>query len=214
MRRGACVIRRQGKRGVVFYVKYVDAAGTQVKERVGSEADGWTEQKARAELEARLTDVRREGLRKPSALSFAAFADDWLATYADARGLKRSTRESYRSLLDCHLKPAFGPFRLDQLDVAAVERYLAAKRRAAYEPRTLNRHLNLLGLVLRYAVRRGLVRANPVAAVERPREPRRRWTILNPVEIGRVERALVGLAEEADADSSAWVEQARVVFLT
>jgi len=36
MPRGACVIRRQGKRGVVFYVKYVDAAGRQVKERAGS----------------------------------------------------------------------------------------------------------------------------------------------------------------------------------
>jgi len=68
--------------------------------------------------------------------------------------------------------------------------------------------------VLRYAVRRGLVRANPVAAVERPRDPRRRWTILSSVEIGRLERALVELAEEADADESAWVEQARVVFLT
>src|SRR5215211_2428112 len=135
MRRGACVIRRQGKRGVVFYVKYVDAAGTQVKERVGSEADGWTERKARAELEARLTDVRREGLRKPTALIFAAFADEWAATYPDAKALKRSTRESYRSLLDRHLKPALGPLRLDRLDIGAVERYLAAKRREGLAPR-------------------------------------------------------------------------------
>ncbi len=38
---GACVIRRDGKRGAVLYVKYVDAAGRQVKERLGREADGW-----------------------------------------------------------------------------------------------------------------------------------------------------------------------------
>jgi hypothetical protein len=68
----ASVIRRDGVRGAVFYVKFVDAAGRQVKERIGREADGWNERKARAELEARLTDVRREGLRKPKALTFAA----------------------------------------------------------------------------------------------------------------------------------------------
>jgi hypothetical protein len=60
---GACVIRRDGVRGAVFYIKFVDAAGRQVKERLGREADGWNERNARAELEARLTDVRREGLR-------------------------------------------------------------------------------------------------------------------------------------------------------
>ena len=61
MLRGACVIRRDGKRGAVWSVKYRDGDGRQVKERLGPEADGWTERKAKTELAARLTDVRREG---------------------------------------------------------------------------------------------------------------------------------------------------------
>jgi integrase len=62
---------------------------------------------------------------------------------------------------------------------------------------------------------RGLARGNPVSAVERPREPRRRWTILSPVEIGRVERAFAELVDEAaDDDERVWRAQARVVFLT
>lgn len=67
---GACVIRREGKRGVVFYVKYRDADGRQVKERLGREVDGWTERKAKAELRHRLSDVERKGWRKPRALTF------------------------------------------------------------------------------------------------------------------------------------------------
>ena len=50
---GACVIRRDGKGGAVWSVKYRDADGRQVKERLGPEADGWTKRKAKAELAAR-----------------------------------------------------------------------------------------------------------------------------------------------------------------
>ena len=67
---------------------------------------------------------------------------------------------------------------------------------------------------MKAAESRGLVRSNPVSAVERPREPRRRWTILSPVEIGRVEQAFVELVSAAEGDERTWREQARVVFLT
>lgn len=43
---GACVLRYDGERGAVSYVKFVDATGRQVKERLGREADGWTKRKA------------------------------------------------------------------------------------------------------------------------------------------------------------------------
>jgi integrase-like protein len=118
MRSGACTIRREGVRGAVWYVKFVDAAGRQVKERLGPEADGWNERKAKQELRHRLADVEREGLRKPQTLTFTAFADEWLATYPDAKGLKRSTRESYKTLIERHLKPALGHLRPEQVDVA------------------------------------------------------------------------------------------------
>jgi integrase len=65
------------------------------------------------------------------------------------------------------------------------------------------------------AERRELVRSNPASAVERPREPRRRWTILTPAEIRGVEQAFRELVAEAeDQDEQAWIEQARIVFLT
>jgi integrase len=101
------------------------------------------------------------------------------------------------------------------LDVRKLEDYVAAKRRAGLAPRTINRRLNILHEILEAAVRRQLIRSNPVKLVDRPAEPRRRWKILTPVEVGRVERALRELAVEAEGEEERrWIEQARVVFLT
>jgi hypothetical protein len=64
MSSGACVIRYEGARGVVWRVKYADADGRQTMETVGREADGWTRQKAERALGAKLDAVAR-GMRKP-----------------------------------------------------------------------------------------------------------------------------------------------------
>jgi integrase len=211
---GACVIEYEGKRGKVLRIKYLDAAGRQVKETLGRADEGWTRRKAEAELRARLTDVRREGRRKIEPVRFDTFTAEWLATVPAAKGLKRSTREGYAGIINGHLNPAFGALKLESIDVGKVEAYVAAKRRAGFAPRTINRHLNLLHLLFGAAVRRQLVRSNPVVNVDRPREPRRRWTILSPAEIQRVERAFGELAAEAeDAAERRWRELCRVVFL-
>jgi integrase len=211
---GACVIRYDGSRGVVWKLKYRDATGRQIKETLGREAEGWSRKKAQAELRGRLTDVERDGYRKPAPSTFESFSKEWLASYPSAQGLKRSTTESYSSIVRLHLGPAFGRLQLDAIDVAKVESYIGTKRKAGLAPRTVNRHLNLLHEIMRAAVRQKLVKANPVADVDRPKEARRRWTILSPVEIGRVERAFGELAAAADDEADrAWCEQARVVFV-
>lgn len=210
---GAAVIPRKGKRGTSWALKYVDASGRQVWETLGREPE-FTEKMARRELRHRLADVEREGLKRPRKLTFADFAQEWVDTYPDAKGLKRSTREGYKSIIDQHLKLVLGPLRIDSLSVAHVESYIAAKRKAKLEPRTVNRHLNLLNLIIGAAIRRGLLRQNPVSLIDRPREPRRRWTILSPAEIGRVETAFRQLVSEAENGAEkAWREQARTVFL-
>src|SRR5512132_1736243 len=99
-RRGAAVIRYEGKRGVVWRIKYEDASGQQVKETLGSERNGWTRERARGELEERLVDVRREQLTKPAKSTFAEFAREWLRTYPATKGLKRSTRSGYETIVE------------------------------------------------------------------------------------------------------------------
>ena len=64
-------------------------------------------------------------------------------------------------------------------------------------------------------MRRGLVRSNAVALVDRPKEPRRRWRILSPQEVGAVERALDDLIASAETDKERDDRQiVLILFLT
>jgi integrase len=220
-RRTGSVVVYEGRRGRVFRLRYRDAEGERIVETLGLEQDGWTATKAEAELRDRLVDVKRERRRKIRPATFGDFALHWLETYPEARGLKKSTRVAYRTIVKRHLIPVLGDVRLELVDLDRVEEYVAAKRKAGLGPATINRHLNLLNLLFVAAIKRGAVRANanPVPLVERPKEPRRRWTILTPAEIARVANAFEELAAAAPLEgpkleeTRLWIEQARVVFL-
>ena len=112
-------------------MKYRDASGRQVKERLGPAGEGWTKRKAEAALRHRLTDVEREGYRKPDPMTFREFATEWLATYPDAKSLKRSTREGYKLIVERRLIPELSVLRLDTIDVQRIERYIATASRSA-----------------------------------------------------------------------------------
>jgi integrase len=210
---GACTIAHKGKRGIVWYLKFRDAEGRQVKERLGKASEGWNKRKANAALRARLTDVERDAYVKPAPVTFASYADEWLDAYPAAKSLKRSTVSGYKLIINTHLSRALGQLKLEALTPERIERYVADKRREGLAPRTLNRHLNLLNLLLSSALKRGLIRTNPIAFVDRPREPRRRWRILTPTEVVRVERSFEELIAEAEDEEKDWREQARVIFV-
>jgi integrase len=212
--RGAAVIRYEGKRGVVWRIKYLDAQGEQVQETLGHERDGWTERKAEAELRQRLVDVEREGLRKPTRETFADFAAEWLTVIPTTRTLKRSTVEGYEAIIRLHLNPAFGHMTLGAIDSGRIQRWVAETMAEGAEPQSVHNRLNVLHAIFKLARKRKLVRANPVEDVERPKVTRRRWTILSPTEIARVAQAFIELAaDERDEEQRAFLEQARVVFL-
>jgi integrase len=215
MPEGACVIERAGKRGVVWYLKYRDADGRQVKERLGRVVDGWNRRRAQAELRSRLVAVEKEGYRKPESVTFASLSRDWLDSYPDTKGLKRSTRRGYEQIVALHLDPVFGQLKPADVTVEAIEKFVAVKLRAGYSPATVNRQLNVLSLLLRSAVKRQLVRVNPIPLVDRPRESQRRWRILSPPETVAVERAFDQLIAHAKTDRYRDDRAtARVLFLT
>jgi integrase len=203
-----------GKRGKVWRIRYVDATGRQVQETLGRESKGWTGRKAKLELKSRLVEVQKGGYRRPERVTFRTFAAEWLETYPEAKGLKRSTRAGYGWIVNTHLIPALGSHKLSEVDVERIEGYIAKMRSKGLGPRTVNRHLNLLSLILGSAVKRQFIASNPMQFVDRPPEPRRRWRILTPIEVRAVEKAFDELIAEAKDEERAWCETCRVVFLT
>ena len=57
-------------------------------------------------LAERLAEIANGTLRELKRIGFSEFADKWLDDYARVR-VKESTRESYRSVIEKHLKPCF-----------------------------------------------------------------------------------------------------------
>ena len=90
--RSGSVIRYPGKRGGVWRIRYRDADGQRVSETLGRELDGWTKRRAEEALEERRVQVRKEHLRGLEPVTFATFAREWLASYPDAKDLKRGRR--------------------------------------------------------------------------------------------------------------------------
>lgn len=185
MPRGSGVVRYEGRRGVVWRIKFLDADGKQVMETIGAERDGVTRKIAEAELRERLVRVERKHYRRPKPLTFGEWARTWYEEGQNVRDWKPQTVAVYRGVVR-HLVDAFGTTRLASIragDVAAYVREALADETA---PRTINLHLNVLHDILATAGRRELIDGNPVDGVERPRVRRRRWRILTPSEVPRV----------------------------
>lgn len=108
---GAAVIRYEGKRGIVWRIRYADAEGRQVMETLGPEREGWTEKKAKAELRERLVKVERRGWRKPTPLTFSTYADSWIEESKRRRNWRPRTAMVNEGAVK-RLGSYFGPLRL------------------------------------------------------------------------------------------------------
>jgi len=100
-------------------------------------------------------EVRR-GLRRPATARrrFTDLCDLWLTN----RATQKRAGDTDTSIIETHLRPAFGELAIDRVTPDAVDRYRAD--RAHLKPKTIHNQLTLLISMLRYAVDVGwLVRA-------------------------------------------------------
>jgi integrase len=206
------VWRYEGKRGVVWRIRYRDSAGQRVLETLGREPV-WNRKRAEAELRRRLVDVEREGYRKPEKLTFTRFAERWLIDYLPGRSLKLTTEDGYRQTLRKHLLPYFGPYELQTLaqQPELVDRYVTLKIRQGYAPKTVVNHLLCLQVMLKRAVRWRLIERNPVTDCERPRVEQAEMNVLSEVEIARLWSAYSELEAEAEPEERVWWRLARTL---
>jgi integrase len=178
---GACVVRYEGKRGVVWRVKYLDAAGRQVKETIGAERDGVTRKQAEAELRERLVRVERKGYRKPQTITFGEYATKWFAEGPARRRWKLGTIRKY-VFVERRLVATFGPMPLMSIRPEHIDAFVAESTGGAS---TIACDLSILHAIFTTA----RIDPNPAARVERPKQPRRKWRLLEPAEVPAVCKA-------------------------
>lgn len=170
---------------------------------LGTAEEGWTRQKAEAELRHVLADVER-GIWKPSeppaplqeVPTFHVFASEWLE--GKLGEVRPGTAADYRWALELHLLPHFARLRLDEITVEIVDRYKRRKaREAELSPAVVNKTLTRLAQILEDAVEYGHIERNPA----RGRRRRLKVDRSRPIYIDSAAHIATLLEAASDRDS-------------
>src|SRR6267143_3823846 len=137
----ACIRKRRGQ----WVVDYRDGGGIRRWRTVGTK-------KAAEDFLAKTIPEVRQGKRAlvPVTITVAAYADRWLRLIAST--VKPRTLVSYASTLRLHLLPAFGAWRVQQLNKGAIKAMLADKLASGLSRNTLRIMHATLRAMLRAAV--------------------------------------------------------------
>jgi integrase len=169
------VLRREGKRGRVWYAKYRLPDGRQVQRRLGPAWTGrtrpatgyFTKRLAEQWLADTLADARRgtlPGLVRTGA-TVADAAADYLRYIEYDRARKPSTVIGYRWIIDGQILPVLGRRRLEEVTSADIEKWLGSLE---VKPSSRRKALVILHGIFQRARKVYGLSQNPVSDVEKP----------------------------------------------
>ncbi|MBA3409056.1 MAG: site-specific integrase [Solirubrobacterales bacterium] len=101
-------------------------------------------------------------------VSFSELGERYLHHVEHVMGRKPATVQDYAIMLRKHLAPHFAAKAVERITADDVASYMAFKRRDGLAVKTIANHLTFAHGVFAFALKRGMIQANPVAAVERP----------------------------------------------
>jgi integrase len=169
----------EGKRRHTWCAKWRDQSGQHEKTLgrawtgKGAPPPGFLRRRdAQALLEELLVDARRGQLRQErTGVTFADVAEEWFERCRFERDWSASTQVDYRSVLDAHLLPEFGPQRIEAITSEQIKHWRNELAEDGARGRhTVNKIVTQLHAVFQHAVDHHGLLANPVAKVKRLRE--------------------------------------------
>lgn len=120
----------------------------------------------RKEAENKLTDLLhkldRGGVIEPSKMTLGAWLTEWLEAAIKPPAKRLRTYETYKSVVDVHLKPKLGQFRLYELRASHLKQYYTE---SALSPASLQQHQAILHSALKAACQQDLLPRNPASLV-------------------------------------------------
>src|SRR5262249_31895180 len=142
----------------------------------------------------------RGELTIPTKVTFRDVAEEW---YESKHRLRPYTRRGYRSSLDRILLPRFGSMKIAIIRPEHVARLIRDLDKRGLSPATITDYLKPLSGTLGYAVRHGLISANPCQQLTRddrpaPRE-RKQDYVWNDADMGALVKAAEQLSRQPEA---------------
>lgn len=124
----------------------------------------------------------------PSEISVADYLDYWFDNYCKMN-LKYNTQLGYMQMIEKHLKPQFGAYKLKALTSASIQEYTNKLKMQGLAKTSVVGIISVLSTAYEYAIEPlGYIRENPCTRVRMPkfeRQPRERC-VLSPDEFNQI----------------------------
>jgi integrase len=133
-----------------------------------------TKKEAESALHEFIRHVEGGGDPCPERITLVEYLTRWIG-YQRARGVRSLTVESYEGYIRREIAPLIGGLELARLRPGHVRAVLIRMQERGLSAATTAQVRGVLGSALRQAVEEGLIPANPVVAVKRPRIRRREF---------------------------------------
>lgn len=136
-----------------------------------------------------LAKYNNSGLKfEPSEISVADYFDYWFDVYCKVN-LKYNTQIGYLRIIEGHVKPNFGPFKLKALNASVLQEYANNLKLHGYSKSTVTNILAVIQTALDYAVEPlQFIEHNPMRLIKYPKitKPKKERIILTLEEFDQI----------------------------
>lgn len=154
-------IAKKGKR---YYIVVDIGTGDERKQKWLS---GFESKKdAEKELPRILNELNDGTYIEPSKKKYADFINDWHKNRKSK--VSKNTYVTYEYMIDKHIKPNLGHFRLDKLNSLAIDNFYSELEREGKSSATIKKIHSIVRASLEYAVQYQLIKRNPASVVQPP----------------------------------------------
>jgi integrase len=130
--------------------------------------------------------------------TLAEVVEEWWKAHVAT--LEENTRDSYRIVWTRHIRPSLGGLPIRSVTAGRVDAFRQSLEEAGVGGATVGKSLAILSGACRFAVVRGLIDANPVRDVRKPRVRRQRFVAaIAPLSVERIRAELLRARRVRDA---------------
>lgn len=171
---------------------------------------GKTQDEARKKLNKVLNDIDRGLYIQNDNITFGAWLDEWLETYAKPT-VKLSTYGSYEGYIRGHIKPELGRIRLKDLRADMLQKFFNKKqnsgrldkvldiktkklvsKKGGLSAKTIKNIYNMIHSALKQAYKNSLIPKNVCELISLPKQQRQEMQVLSVAEQQALQGALKG----------------------
>jgi integrase len=142
---------------------------------------GATKKDVLTQLDRLRSEARVGNLPDASGLTVGQLLDRWLES--SKASTETRTFEERERLVKNHLRPRMGALKLARVNALHVESFYADMARDGVGATTIRHAANVLGVAFSHACSLKLVPFNPVAAIKKPKAPKRQMLFLTPEQV-------------------------------